>query len=423
MIYDAMSKETLSELLSKEQAAYASFKKERLSLDMTRGRPEKSQLDVALPLLKILAADDAEFKLSNGTDCRNYGGLDGIPEAKELFAELFGVSEDEVLVADNSSLALMYKLVQYGKQFGFGGNAPWNKLPKVKFLCPTPGYDRHFGICKAFGIEMIAVPMDNNGPDMTVVSSMVAADETVKGIWCVPKYSNPTGIVYSDKVVDKLASMPAAAADFRIFWDNSYMVHSLYDTEDKLKNIFDSCKRAGNPDRVFSFTSTSKITFAGGGIAALATSKDNLTEIKAHLQYETIGPNKMNQLAHVRFMKNKDNVKEIMKKHAAILRPKFEMVENMLAPLEEEGIVRFTKPRGGYFISLDVPSGLAKRVVSLAADAGVKLTAAGATYPLGLDDTDSNIRIAPSVPTAQELEKATEVLVCCIRLAVLEKAA
>ncbi|HPD03044.1 MAG TPA: aminotransferase class I/II-fold pyridoxal phosphate-dependent enzyme [Clostridia bacterium] len=419
MVYTDKTKEDLAAILANEQKNYAAFKKQKLALDMTRGKPEKAQLDIALPMLKMLGDDNFDFKTA-GIDARNYGGLDGIPEMREIFAELFDVSPDEVIAGDGSSLAIMYKLVQHGKQFGFLGATPWNKLAKVKFICPTPGYDRHFNICKHFGIEMISVPTDENGPDMAVVEAL-AADESVKGMWCVPKYSNPTGIIYSDKVVERIASMKAAA-DFRVFWDNAYIVHALYG-EDKLKNIFDCCKKAGNPNRVFAFTSTSKITFAGAGVAALASSKENLAEYKSRIMFETIGPNKINQLIHARFLKNKDCVKSIMEKHADILRPKFELVVKMLEELAADGLCTFTRPRGGYFVSLNVVPGCAKRVVQFAAEAGVKLTEAGATYPLGLDDKDANIRLAPSVPPISELETAMKVLINCVRIAVLEKLA
>ncbi|MDR2634868.1 MAG: aminotransferase class I/II-fold pyridoxal phosphate-dependent enzyme [Clostridiales bacterium] len=416
--YAELSKEELAELLEQERKTFQRFKKDRLSLDMTRGKPAKNQLDICLPMLKIPGADGVDF-VQDGQDVRNYGLLDGTPAAKELFAELFDVSPDMVIASDGSSLQLMYKLVQHGMQFGFLGGAPWNK-GRVKFICPVPGYDRHFGICKAFGIEMISVPMDENGPDMKVVEALAGSDENVKGIWCVPKYSNPTGVVYSDKVVERLANMKTVAPDFRIFWDNAYMVHGFYDKDDKLKNIFDAAKKE-NQSRILTFASTSKITFAGAGISALASSKENIAEIKSRMTYETIGPNKLNQFMHTEYLKNKDGVMKIMRKHAEIMRPKFELLISMLEELNELGIGEFTKPRGGYFISLNVLEGCAKRTVALAAEAGVKLTPAGATFPNGLDDCDKNIRIAPSVPPAAELEIATRVLVNAVKIAALEK--
>ncbi|MDR3215957.1 MAG: aminotransferase class I/II-fold pyridoxal phosphate-dependent enzyme [Clostridiaceae bacterium] len=416
--YSELSKGELTELLEQEKKTFQKFKKDKLSLDMTRGKPAKNQLDVCLSMLKILSADGVDF-VQGGQDVRNYGLLDGTPAAKELFAELFDVSPDMVIAADSSSLQLMYKLVQHGMQFGFLGERPWNE-GKVKFICPVPGYDRHFGICKAFGIEMIAVPMDENGPDLKVVESLAGSDDRIKGIWCVPKYSNPTGVVYSEKTVERLANMKTAAADFRIFWDNAYMVHGFYEKDDKLKNIFDAAKKE-NQNRIFTFASTSKITFAGAGIAALAASKENIAEIKSRMTYETIGPNKLNQLMHTEFLKNKDGVMRVMKKHAEIMRPKFELLVSMLEELSELGVGEFTRPRGGYFISLNVPDGCAKKTVALASEAGVKLTPAGATFPNGLDDRDKNIRIAPSVPPVAELEIATRVLINAVKITALEK--
>ena len=417
MDYIGFSKEELEKMLKEEQKVLSKFGKKGISIDMSRGRPATSQLDIAMPMLE----DAAMYNYAlGGGDARNYGGLGGLRQARELFADLLGIRAENVVVGDGSSLDFMYTSVQFALQFGIRGERPWKDLPKVKFICPSPGYDRHFAICEELGIEMITVPMLEDGPDMDTVESLVSSDELIKGIWCVPKYSNPTGIVFSDKVVDRLASMKVAAKDFRIYWDNAYCIHGLYDNNDKLKNIFDSARKAGNFDRVLTFASTSKITFAGAGIACIGASEENLTEFLKHLSVRQICPNKVNQVMHVAYLKNVDNIKKIMAKHAELLRPKFELVDaKLMAEFSGDNFVKWTKPRGGYFISLDVRH-CAKRIVALAKSVGVVFTPAGSAFPYHIDDNDSNIRIAPSVPTLEELDTAIEVLVTCIKIARLE---
>lgn len=420
MFYLDKSAEELKALYDETIKKYREYVKQRLSLDMSRGKPCTEQLDLSLPMMDALDSS-SDYKLISGTDARNYGGLEGIPEMRELFAELFGLKPGDVIVRDSSSLNLMYDLVQFALQFGVGGYAPW-KDSKIKFLCPAPGYDRHFGICGAFGIEMITVPMTDKGPDMNLVEFLVASDKNIKGIWCVPKYSNPQGITYSDEVVERLAKMKTAAPDFRIFWDNAYCVHYLFDSDDSLKNLITECAAAGNPDRTYMFASTSKITFAGAGVAAVMSSENNVAELLSHMKYQTISSNKVNQLMHFRFLKSKEHIMELMAKHAEILRPKFEIVLNTLErEFEHSDICSWIKPRGGYFVSVNVLKGTAKRVVQLAKEAGVVFTGAGATYPNGQDDSGSNIRIAPSFPSTADLTVAIEVFCCVTKLAALEK--
>lgn len=411
------SKEELESMLKDEQKKLAKIGKKGISIDMSRGRPATQQLELAMPMLE----DAAMFNYALPTgDARNYGSLGGIRQARELFADLLGVRAENIIVGDGSSLDFMYTAVQFSMQFGVRGSTPWNKLPKVKFICPAPGYDRHFAICEELGIEMITVPMLDDGPDMDLVESLVVDDDSIKGIWCVPKYSNPTGIIYSDKVVERLATMKVAAKDFRIYWDNAYVVHGLYDNNDKLKNIFDVARKAGNFDRVLTFGSTSKISFAGAGIACMGASEENLTEFLRHLSIRTIGPNKVNQVMHVAYLKNVDNIKKIMEKHAELLRPKFELVDAKLtAEFADDDYVKWSKPRGGYFVSLDVRH-CAKRIVELAMTVGVKFTPAGSAFPYHIDDNDQNIRIAPSVPTLEELDTALDVLVIAIKIARIE---
>ena len=416
--YGELTPTQREELLCEELKTFKKLKKKGVSVDMTRGRPSKEQLEIAMPMLKEAGSYNY---VTDGGDARNYGELAGIKSARELFAELFEVKSDEVIVFDGSSLDIMYNLVQFAMQFGVLGGTPWNKLDKVKFICPAPGYDRHFSICENFGIEMITVPMKEDGPDMNLVELLVSNDESIKGMWCVPKYSNPTGIVYSDKTVSRIAGLKPAAKDFRVFWDNAYMVHGLYESEDKLKNIFELTKKTGNVNMVYELASTSKITCAGSGVAALATSTENVADLLKKMFFKQINPNKVNQVMHVNFLKNKDNVKRIMSLHADILRPKFELLEMRLKDAFGDcQEVKWSTPNGGYFVSLDVKE-CAKRVVALAAEAGVKFTAAGSTYPYMQDDSDSNIRIAPSVPTLIEMEYAIDVLICSIKIALLEK--
>lgn len=419
MDYFKKDKSELFESLKSENKTYEGFIKEKVSLDMSRGKPCSEQLDLSLPLLDIL---NKKFKSPPKTDYRNYGFLDGIPELKKLFAELFEVSEKEIIVGGNSSLNMMYDAIQRALQFGINGNPPWNSLKRVKFLCPSPGYDRHFSVCERFGIEMIAVPMTNDGPDMLIIEQLVEKDDSIKGIWCVPRFSNPDGIIYSDDVVDKLASMKTAAKDFLIMWDNAYCVHELYEDAPNVKNILESCKKIGNPNRVLMFGSTSKITFAGSGVCFMASSQQNIEETLKGMFYQTIGPDKLNQYAHYEFLQSVDNIKAHMRKQAKILRPKFELVlETLNSSFGDSELVNWHNPQGGYFIGLNVAKGCAKRVVELCKNAGLVLTPAGATYPLRLDDNDSNIRIAPTLPPLDELRKACQILVCCIKIAILEK--
>ena len=400
---------------------YQKFKAENQKLDMSRGKPCPEQLDLSKSLLTCLTEDD--YKTRDGIDCRNYGGIEGIPEARELLAPILDVAPEDVIVSGNSSLALMYDLIVKALILGVpGGSMPWGKQPKVKFICPSPGYDRHFAICTQLGIEMIAIGLGETGPDMDQVERLVAEDESIKGIWCVPKYSNPSGITYSDEVVGRFAKMKIKAPDFRIFWDNAYSVHHLTGRPDGLKNILDACKRAGNPDRVFLFSSTSKISLAGAGLSLMAGSENNINWLKKQMGIQTIGPDKLNQLRHVRFFKKFSGIEEQMKRHASIIKPKFEQVLKTLeAELGDKRIAEWTRPNGGYFISLNTMEGCAKRVVDMAAEAGVVLTGAGATYPYGNDPLDRNIRIAPTFPTLAELKKAMEIVAVCVQLASIER--
>ena len=422
MQYNDMSKEellTLKESLNKE---YAEAKAKGLALDMSRGKPSAKQLDVSLGLLDTINSS-SDLKSLDGTDCRNYGVLDGIPEAKKLMADMMGTTPDHVIVYGNASLNIMYDQISRAYTHGILGNTPWCKLDKVKFLCPVPGYDRHFAITERFGIEMINIPMSESGPDMGMVEEYVSKDASVKGIWCVPKYSNPQGYTYSEETVKRMAALKPAAEDFRIFWDNAYVIHDLYDdNKDEIADIISECEKAGNPDMVFEFASTSKVSFPGSGIAALATSANNIADIKKQLTIQTIGHDKLNQLRHVRFFKDINGLKEHMRKHAEFMRPKFEAVESVL---EEElgglGIGSWTEPKGGYFISFEAMDGCAKAIVAKCKEAGVKLTGAGATFPYGKDPKDSNIRIAPSFPTPEEMKQAADLFVLCVKLVSVEK--
>lgn len=420
--YKEMSKEELSALQTELKAQYEKMKEMGIKLDMSRGKPSIEQLDLSSPMLDVLNSHSS-FKGSDGMDLRNYGVLDGIKEAKELFAELMECPTDHVMVGGNSSLNIMYDLVARAMVHGIGGNEPWIKQEGIKFLCPVPGYDRHFAITESFGIEMINIPMDENGPDMDMVEKYVNNDPKVKGIWNVPKYTNPAGVVYSDEVVRRFANLKPAAPDFRIFWDNAYAFHHLYpDNKGEILNIVTECEKAGNPDIYYELCSTAKVTFAGAGVAALISSPANLAEVKKQMSIQTIGHDKLNQMRHVLFFKNAQGVHEHMKKHAAILRPKFEAV---LDCLEEElgglEIGSWIKPLGGYFIAFDTIEGCAKRVVELCKGAGVVMTPAGSTYPYKKDEKDTSIRIAPTLPTPDELKKACEVFVLCVKLASVEK--
>ena len=422
MQYNDMSKEELLALKESLNKEYAEAKAKGLALDMSRGKPSAKQLDVSLGLLDTINSS-SDLKALDGTDCRNYGVLDGIPEAKKLMADMMGTTPDHVIVYGNASLNIMYDQISRAYTHGILGNTPWCKLDKVKFLCPVPGYDRHFAITERFGIEMINISMSESGPDMGMVEEYVSKDTSVKGIWCVPKYSNPQGYTYSEETVKRMAALKPAAEDFRIFWDNAYVIHDLYDdNKDEIADIISECEKAGNPDMVFEFASTSKVSFPGSGIAALATSKDNVADIKKQLTIQTIGHDKLNQLRHVRFFKDINGLKEHMRKHAEFMRPKFEAVESVL---EEElgglGIGSWTEPKGGYFISFEAMDGCAKAIVAKCKEAGVKLTGAGATFPYGKDPKDSNIRIAPSFPTPEEMKQAADLFVLCVKLVSVEK--
>ena len=422
MQYNDMSKEELLALKESLNKEYAEAKAKGLALDMSRGKPSAKQLDVSLGLLDTINSS-SDLKALDGTDCRNYGVLDGIPEAKKLMADMMGTTPDHVIVYGNASLNIMYDQISRAYTHGILGNTPWCKLDKVKFLCPVPGYDRHFAITERFGIEMINIPMSESGPDMGMVEEYVSNDASVKGIWCVPKYSNPQGYTYSEETVKRMAALKPAAEDFRIFWDNAYVIHDLYDdNKDEIADIISECEKAGNPDMVFEFASTSKVSFPGSGIAALATSANNIADIKKQLTIQTIGHDKLNQLRHVRFFKDINGLKEHMRKHAEFIRPKFEAVESVF---EEElgglGIGSWTEPKGGYFISFEAMDGCAKAIVAKCKEAGVKLTGAGATFPYGKDPKDSNIRIAPSFPTPEEMKQAADLFVLCVKLVSVEK--
>ena len=417
--YAEMTKEELVALRKDLKAKYHDFQTKDLRLDMSRGKPSADQLDLSMGMMDVLSSDD-DLTCEDGTDCRNYGVLTGIDEAKELLADMMEVNPSTIIIYGNSSLNVMYDTVSRAMTHGIMGNTPWCKQDKIKFLCPVPGYARHFGITEYFGIEMINVPMTPEGPDMDMVEELVSTDPAIKGIWCVPKYSNPQGYSYSDETVRRFARLEPAAPDFRIFWDNAYGIHHLYDhDQDHLIEILAECKRAGNPDLVYKFASTSKISFPGSGIAAIATSHNNLEDIKAQLKHQTIGHDKVNQLRHVRFFKNLDGIKAHMAKHAELLRPRFEAVDEILnrelAGLE---IGQWTKPQGGYFVSFD---GCAKAIVAKCKEAGVVMTGAGATFPYGKDPHDSNIRIAPSFPSLEDLKLAAEIFCVCVKLVSIDK--
>lgn len=420
--YKHLSREELLALQQELQKSYAKIKEEGINLDMSRGKPGADQLDLSAKMLDVLNSSSS-FKGVQGFDLRNYGILDGITEAKELFATLMDAPVDHVLIYGNSSLNIMYDLISRAMIHGIGGNTPWCKQDSIKFLCPVPGYDRHFAITESFGIEMITIPMDENGPDMDMVEKYVNNDASVKGIWCVPKYANPNGVVYSDEVVKRFAALKPAAADFRIFWDNAYAIHHLYpENKAEILNIVTECEKAGNPDMYYELCSTSKVTFPGAGVAALISSPANLTEFKKAMTIQTIGHDKLNEMRHVLFFKNADGVHAHMEKHAAILRPKFEAVLDTLeAELGGLEIGSWIKPTGGYFVAFDTIEGCAKRVVSLCKEAGVVMTPAGSTYPYMNDPQDTSIRIAPTLPTSDELKKACEVFVLCVKLASVEK--
>lgn len=420
--YKEMSKEELAALKTELEKAYEDAKGKDLKLDMSRGKPSAAQLDMTMPIMDVLNAE-SDLRTEAGVDCRNYGVMDGIPEAKALMGAMMGVAPEKVIVCGNASLTIMYNTVSRSVTHGVCGSTPWCKLDKVKFLCPVPGYDRHFAVTEHFGIEMINIPMTPTGPDMDLVEKYVNEDPAVKGIWCVPKYSNPQGITYSDETVKRFAALKPAAEDFRIFWDNAYGIHDLYeDDKDELLDIMAECEKAGNPDMVYIFASTSKVSFSGSGIAAIAASEKNLADIRKTMTIQTIGYDKINQLRHVRYFKDINGLRAQMKKEADILRPKFEAVISTLeAELSGLGIGEWIKPKGGYFISFNTMEGCAKAVVAKCKEAGVVLTGAGATYPYGKDPKDSNIRIAPSFPTPEEMQQATELFVLCVKLVSVNK--
>lgn len=418
--YSKMSKEQLEEEYRKVKSNYEEYKSRGLKLDMSRGKPAPSQLELSLPMMDILNSSSDYIE---EVDCRNYGGPEGLNSAKKLMADIMEVPSDNVLVFGNSSLNIMFDLISTAMNKGIMGSTPWGKLDKVKFLCPVPGYDRHFAITEYFGIEMINVTMTSDGPDMDMVEQYVNNDESVKGMWCVPKYSNPQGITYSDETVRRIAALKPAAKDFRIMWDNAYIVHHLYnDNRDSLLSIMDECKKNGNEDIFYMLASTSKVTFPGSGISALAASQNNIQDVMGRMKWQTIGHDKINQLRHVRFLKDMDGVESHMSKHADIIRPKFEMVldilENNLAGLD---IGSWIKPKGGYFISFDSLTGCAARIINKAKEAGVIMTGAGSTYPYHRDPEDSNIRIAPTYPEEDDLKIAANLFTECVKLVSLEK--
>lgn len=421
MKYSEMSEENLKKELESLKKEYESVKAKGLRLDMSRGKPSPAQLDITNDLLDTINSK-TECVSESGIDCRNYGNLEGIPEARKLMGEFMGVPADNVFVCGNASLNIMYDCIAGAMLFGIMGSTPWCKLDKVKFLCPVPGYDRHFKITELMGIEMINVPMTESGPDMDIVEKLVSSDSSIKGIWCVPKYSNPQGIVYSDETVRRFAALKPAAKDFRIFWDNAYALHYIYDENIEISEILSECEKAGNPNLVYEFCSTSKISFAGGGISAIAASKDNLDWIRNRLTVQTISYDKINQLRHVLYFKNGEGLKSHMKKHADFLRPKFDAVLDIFErELGGLGIGTWMKPMGGYFISFESMEGCAKAIVAKCKDAGVVLTGAGAPFPYGVDPKDSTIRIAPSYPSLSELTMAAELFTLCVKIASLEK--
>ncbi len=417
----SMSDSELSKVKADLQNRYDQFKAQGLKLNMARGKPATDQLNLSMKMLDTLNSG-SDMHSSTGDDCRNYGLPDGLPELRELFAEMMGVDDHNIIVGGNSSLNMMFDAISCAMTHGFAGCEPWGRQGPVKFLCPSPGYDRHFAITEYFGFELIAVPMLATGPDMDVVEKLIADDAAIKGIWCVPKYSNPTGITYSNETVRRFAALKPAAKDFKIFWDNAYCVHDLTDTPDTLLNLWHECRKYNNIDLPIFFSSTSKITFPGAGIAAMGASESNLAVLREHYSFQTIGPDKLNQLRHIYFLKDMDGVMKHMAKHRALLEPKFRtVISSLKSELGGKGVAEWTNPNGGYFVSVDVLDGCAKRVVSLCREAGVTLTGAGATYPYGKDPNDRNIRVAPTYPPVAELEQAMELFCICVQLAAAEK--
>lgn len=420
MRLDKMSADEVRAIYNEAKDAYDGFCAEKLSLNMTRGKPCREQLDSVSGILTCLTAEE-DFTLASGEDIRNYGGWNGLPQMRAIFSEMMGVPAENIVLGNNSSLQLMFDAVAQGYSHGYSGCEPWGRQGAVKFLCPTPGYDRHFAVTEYFGFELIPVPMLSTGPDMDEIERLIA-DETVKGCWCVPKYSNPTGVTYSDETVRRFAALRPTAKDFRIFWDNAYTVHDLTDTPEPLLNLYEECLRNGTEDQVFFFASTSKISFPGAGVAAVGASDENLKAIRHRMSFQTIGPDKVNQLRHVKYFKDIDGIRAAMARHRQILAPKFERVEMLFAQqLGGLGIAAWNEPKGGYFINLDVREGCAARVVSLCKTAGLVLTAAGSAYPYGKDAKDTNIRIAPTMPPMEELDKSVRILCTAIRMAAAEK--
>ncbi len=417
---NVLTKESLCARLAEKEAALADWKAKGLSLDLTRGKPNAEQLDLSLDILNVINTKEDCFDES-GLDCRNYGILDGIPEAKKMFADLMNTTPDRVIIGGNSALNMMYDTIARAMIFGvYGGSKPWGQQGKVKFLCPAPGYDRHFVVTETLGFELIPIEMKADGPDMDMVEKLVSIDPSIKGIWCVPKYSNPEGVVYSDETVRRFAALKPAADDFRIFWDNAYAVHDLVDDAPELLDIFEEAAKCGNEDMIFEFASTSKITFPGNGIALMVASENNVNQIKPLLGAQTIGSDKMNQLRHVKYFKNADGIKAHMKRHAAIIKPKFDIViEAFRANLT--GIAEWTEPKGGYFIDLSVPDGCAKAVYDLAGEMGVALTKVGASYPYGVDPRDRHLRIAPTFPSNDNLKAAITILCLCVEIVAIKK--
>lgn len=424
MKYAEMAAEDLKTLLVSLEEQYDEAKKAGLKLDMSRGKPAPDQLNLSRGLLDAINSK-SDLRAEDGMDCRNYGGLVGIPECRRLLAQMAGTTMEHTFVFGASSLNIMYDQVARSFVHGVCGSTPWYKLPEVKWLCPVPGYDRHFGVTESFGIKMINIPMHEDGPDMDLVEQYVNHDPTVKGIWCVPKYSNPQGYTYSEETVERFAHLKPAAPDFRIYWDNAYCVHHLYGdrTPDTLPDIISACEKAGNPDLVFEFFSTSKISFPGAGVSGMASSKKNLDYVKKYLADQIIGYDKLNQLRHARFFKNAAGIEAQMKKHAEFTRPKFDALLSVLdKELSSTGTGRWTNPNGGYFVSFDSTiKGCAKEIVNLCAQAGVKLTGAGASFPYHKDPDDTNIRLAPTFPSIEDLTKAAEIFTLCVRLVSVRK--
>lgn len=417
----AKTTEELRQIHQEAQQQYDDFQSLNLNLNMARGKPCADQLDLALGVLEALHAR-SEFANSKGDDCRNYGVWNGLPEMRAIFSKMLEVPADQIILGNNSSLQMMFDCISQGYTHGYSGCTPWCRQEKLKFLCPAPGYDRHFAVTEYFGFEMIPVPMLKTGPDMDLIERLVAGDEAIKGCWCVPKYSNPTGITYSDETVRRFAALKPAAKDFRIMWDNAYCVHDLTDTPDTLLDLYAECLKRGTEDQVLFFASTSKISFPGAGVAALAASKRNIEDLKRRITAQTIGPDKLNQLRHILFLHDINGVYDLMQGHRQILQPKFQIVEESLErELGNLGIAKWSKPNGGYFVNLDVMNGCAKRVVNLCKEAGIVLTDAGATFPYGADPNDSNIRVAPTFPPQEELRQAMHLLCICVRLAASEK--